>query len=949
MATKYVDNTLIALGTVSSVSGTDVNFSSLVFQTGFAVADLVNCGVRRIAGGSFVDGEFKTYYKATATAGDHSASKVKLTASAPAGWVSGSTIEIVYGADNNLNSGTSPNKQSGFAGPYASVQYAYDNSANADIVYVNSSNRPYTFDENRDAGYGGVCNFWQSNRGILFRGYYDRASVDSLYQAGITSASQLNTALYPHWRPAALLTFAPFILNTLGAVVDGGTLSFRNIKLTADIGSQVVSQLTGRDLFQDLRGAVETASTLELLFDQCIVGDGISDSRLIGSGVVTGISGGNIVQIAGGITFESGFTSSYLPYAAITVTSASPDYAGVYRTGSSSGHSNTQFTVDTTAPSWWVGKTVSMYLRRQQRAYHQNLTHGTGKAYQKKTRFVNCQINSSYNAVYARALNELVVTGCVIREMCPAGVNNSSAIEINVDTTSENHQVRFIDISNNDVELTINPLQNNNSRLVFFYDVLKSTVPSIGGGSFNRHLRINNNRLYNYAQGAPIEILGPLKSLEIRNNRITGGSLHWDGVHSSSGSGVLINLGPDAAPTIYPSRVEKRILASGIVGASGNSTTTINISNGIDPLTAAAVSADNNAYLYRGVTWYKASSPVVKETRRVASYNGSTKVITIASGSNNPNFSGTPASGDLFEVFEEVFANIVIENNDCDFTYKDSTFNIGLHCLLIGQGWDGAYVANNVFRGGDNGLVIKGEYGTYFGNKVWCGGGACLIKGGSYNIVRGNIFVTGRGDPAAFGGAGCFDIMDRSANSDGLQWVNASKSVGNVVVENIFAVIGCTATAFLDEAALGYQGWATNPIAYSVLQHNFFDRNLYWRDSNGDGVSDTLNNSNPMAVLGTILLPTLSDLRSYWSATATWSGSYMAMSFPDNDKNSQYGNPMLVDPRNGDFRVYAGSPALTMGITGGPIGGLGSGQAAGSLPMTDGLILSERTFATTQR
>lgn len=512
-----------------------------------------------------------------------------------------------------------------------------------------------------------------------------------------------------------------------------------------------------------------------------------------------------------------------------------------------------------------------------------------------------CTVSKSYihtraSNIYSRYHAYLNVTDCHL-VLNPQGtaVNNidialkgsspTVAYDSSTDTWYASNQTRRIVIDSNWCN---HEAEQAACTGVNIYDVDSSATV---GPSWVDHVRITRNR-FRVTRSSPILCM-TLPSLEVGYNE-----LYTD---SSSGGGTLINLGPDAAPTIGPGSQHRKIIRRAQCQAGSGSGTVI-----VD----ASASATDNAYRYRKITVYKADGTAV-QTRPISGYTGASKTVAYAVDGSNATMSPTPASGDLYEIWEERPQTIIIHDN---YAKHSQDVSGNTHGILVGQGWDGVRIWNNTIINSDNGIVAKGNYPVIWDNKLYSGRGSLLVKGGSWGTALNNTFHAAR----AQGGAGCLDIQDKSSVAISVatpalfrdKW---SKSTGWVFLNNIFSVKGQDTYCINDNQA--DVGTFTAPASLdAAAQKNYFNFNVYAMDGDGNGAFDG-GASYPLFYMNGAEVNTVALQRTQWADTA-----YQPWFNLNQDEASREGSIVFKAPQTGNFSITGGTQSAMLGSDGQLIG-----------------------------
>lgn len=514
-----------------------------------------------------------------------------------------------------------------------------------------------------------------------------------------------------------------------------------------------------------------------------------------------------------------------------------------------------------------------------------------------------CRFYTRFDNIFARAGNALTVTDSYLITnnvsgsvsniaLQMAGTSPTVAYNSTLDEWYATNQIKRIVIDSNYL--------NQTTDAAFCSGI---TISDAGGSttvgpSWVDHVRITRNWIRT-TRASPILCM-TLPSLEVGYNECY--------TDSSSGGGTIINLAPDAAPTTGPGSQHRKIIRRAVVAAGASGSVTLD----------ASASGTNNAYRYRRITVYKADGSAV-QTRPLNGYTGATQVATYAVDGNNPTMSPAPASGDIYEVYEERPQTILIHNNYCRHQ-QDVSGNT--HGMLIGQGWDGVRVWNNTIINSDNGIVAKGNYPVIFNNKVYSGRGSMLVKGSSWGTCINNTFMTAR----AQGGGGVLDIQDKSSVSVSIPtpWLfrdKWSKSTGWLFLDNIFANKGQAGVPIILDNPIDAGTWTAPATLDAAAQKNYWNFNAYAMDVNGDGVFDG-GVSNPMAYMDGANVNSLAAMQAKWADT-----TYQQTFNLHQDANSNEGSLIFREPQKGDFTVIGGSARKTVGSNGKPVGACRQGAS----------------------
>jgi hypothetical protein len=448
------------------------------------------------------------------------------------------------------------------------------------------------------------------------------------------------------------------------------------------------------------------------------------------------------------------------------------------------------------------------------------------------------------------------------------------------------------------------------------------------GLEFTDHFEVTDCRLKSTnSVGHPLYQKG-CPSIDWQRNHVTGDRYNAAAVGGIAGSATCIRAGPGANVTFIPAYNRHRTLLRGT--CTGGSATTVTLqTSGVGTIDQAAdayknrlvrvTKADGSARLTRMISASAWSVDTLTLTHTnsaspAAVGHGAWDAATTSGGFGPGN---APAAGDRYEVLEEIFNQSIIADNWCE--HLNTTGQNG-RSIQIGIGADGTHCTGNVCLKGDIGIWVLSNHNFVAHNKVYAGE-PLEVKGASWNRIVGNSLVMAN-LPAST--KNCVSLLDVSAydDSQARHWQHFSKCEGNVFVQNIVANIGQAGTDgvfgyCLYELSQGSGKWAgKQPTWRPAGQFNLFDRNLYWRDDNADGVSELdathalmrLNAGN----VGTspTAATSLQQVRDFWSSTG---GAPYTTYFSTNEAGSAYGNPLFTNPAAGDFSLSPNSPAIAMG------------------------------------
>lgn len=430
-----------------------------------------------------------------------------------------------------------------------------------------------------------------------------------------------------------------------------------------------------------------------------------------------------------------------------------------------------------------------------------------------------------------------------------------------------------------------NRIYNNGSSTI------TGDVIRLNNNIYADHIKITRNKIQNSTRGWCVATYG-ITGLALNGNIATSDN-------ATSSGGFWVN-GFDTTVYTYGNSSRYRTLRRNIL-AGGASTTSATLD------ASAGSSTTNDVYKYRSIRITDATDGTVY-VGQITAFNGTTKVATIT-----PAASFTPASGDPYEVFEDVIASRECDSNYHTFAQDTASNN---HNIMIGHGLgtDHVVVTNNTMLGGSIAYVIKGEDCILENNKGYSGSPAMLFKGGNYAYARNNTMVAGRNQT---GSSGVLAVQDTSDSASGLQQAEQSKAIGLNIKDNIFQLGTAAANNTLSvvyDRNDGAGGWNTQQSRYPLIQSSILDYNVYHNANTTTTTPFSLNNT------------TYATFALYAASWATH-----APLFAGNDSHSVAGTISFTSPDTGDFRVKGGTAANTLGSDGNPVGAgrVTSGMAIG--------------------
>jgi hypothetical protein len=873
MANLFVDNTLLGSGTVTVSSGnnTTINVTGVVFAGGAAsTADFLNCGIEVTLAAS--PSTAAKQWKIITVAGNVLTVDVAQTLDGTP--VAGTTYKIIRGCNVNNLAGQQATPGTANTGPVATLQKAYNlTNDNTSTIWVRYTGRDY--DEAQRSTRATVDSgalIFSTTRSFILQGYLSldgsnlpipfTQAPSPIYATKINGERYLLTSAAEQLDTSLIPMIRP-VTRDLPSEIRFGT-SFSGFQATTVQFRFLQFDVPGNLKMIQFLSAL-AANTYTLSFDRCVLGTGLNR-------VTTGQVGFYDDSTQGG-ALDGGQTKTF--------------------------------------------------------------------------EFLTCRLLGTQGGAYIACAAALVMEDCYVKFTGnSAGPNGGSGANSDAghgiyivsesNTGAANNPVRCLKrarIRRTKVDLTSLGLSVNlGSTNGCIHGADRSANESSlteFGLEYTDHFEVTDCRLISTnSLGHPLYQKG-CPSVHWERNHVTADRYNAAGLGGLTGSATCIRVDPGANVTFVPAYARYRTLLRGKVSAQSAVNTVLFTASGIGTIDTTA-----NAYKNRlvRVTLVDGSVSSVRMISASASAAGTTTLTHVSSatptsyGHSDWNdtvlhgglavLPGTAGALDRYEVLEEIFNQSIINYNWCEHLKTTGQNGRGIQ---IGIGADATECVGNICLKGDIGIWCMANHCTIAFNGCYAGQ-ALLVKGGSWNRVFNNTLVMAG---LASADKNVISLMDVSAYDDAQtrHWQHYSKCMGNSFHGNIIANIGQAGT----DTVFGYcifeslQGDAkfagAQPTWRPAGQHNHFDFNLYWRDDNADGTSD-VDATHALMRLNAANRTALSDVQALWASGGAPYSSYFSL----NEAHSQYGNPQLADPANGDFRLKSTSPAIGAGPAGGTVG-----------------------------